>query len=189
MSGKESGPSASDNHDKDVRAVRNLMSQNEAGVPKPPDAQNRFVPLEEPIVQENTTPLVGYVPPVIRNYNPETVAILRTSLAVLLMLRPFTVFGLLFLAIFVLLLVYLFAGPYRFWRGVISFHGFIARYKPSTARVIKLRAYVVAKRWDELLLWAPQGLADFLRSPDLREMVRADKRHHQAYNERLDRLT
>jgi hypothetical protein len=123
-----------------------------------------------------------------KTYDPDTKTILRTSLVLLLILRPFLVIGWTLFAAFVVILTYLFMGPDQFWRQIIALHRAFARRRPEAARVLKLRAYVIARKWDSLLCWVPQGLADMLRSPDLRELIAADARHDEAMAKRLGRL-
>ena len=121
-------------------------------------------------------------------YDPDRKTILRTSFILLLILRPFLLIGWALFGAFTVILSYLFMGPDRFWRQIIALHRAFARRRPDAARVLKLRAYVIARKWDSLLRWVPQGLADMLRSPDLRELIAADARHDEAMAKRLGRL-
>ena len=124
----------------------------------------------------------------VMSYRPDRKAILWTSLVLLLLLRPGLVFGWSLVAVLSLLLVYLFMGPDRFWRWVIVRFQRFARRHPEAARRLKCRAYVLARKWDSLLAWAPQGFADQFRSPDLREIIVADRRHAAIMAERLTQL-
>lgn len=174
--------------DSDVRAVRSLIAQNGPVHQRGLAQGNRSIENWQPDKISEGGSLANRLLTGVRNYEPQQRVILRTSLLVLLVLRPVMVIGFVTLAGLVLLLSYLFAGPYRFWRGVIGFYGGLKRYQPAIARSLMLRAYVIAKRWDEKLLWLPQRIADMLRSPDLGEMIRADKLHREAVDERLSRL-
>ncbi len=182
MTDKNSGTSVADEWDADVRAVRSIMSKEKNVFPELAADDSQEPPAK-------TQHLIDHVPSAIRNYHPERKAVLRTSFVLLLMLKPLMIWASVFLTCFLILLSYLYAGPDRFWRRVISIHQFCSRVAPSAAREVKLRAYVLAKRWDEMLLWMPNSIADELRTPDLRGIIRADKQHHRAMTDRLNRLT
>ena len=124
----------------------------------------------------------------VRTYRPERKSILLTSLVLLVLLKPFMMIGWSLVAAFALLLTFLFLGGDRFWRMVIVLFRAFARRNPSAARVVKLRAYVIARKWNRLMEWVPQGLADCISAPDLREMIAADARHEVALHDRLNRL-
>ena len=121
-------------------------------------------------------------------YRPDRKAILWTSLVLLLLLQPFFVVGWALFIVAVLVSVLLFLGADTFWRRVISAYGFYAARFPQAARVLKLRAYVVNRKWERLLRWLPAALADQLRCPNLREIIAADVRHVAAMDSRLSRL-
>ena len=124
----------------------------------------------------------------VTSYRPDRKSIFWTSLVLLVLLRPGLVFGWSLVAALSLLLFYLFMGPDRFWRWVIARFRRFARRRPEAARRLKCRAYVLARKWDSWLTWAPQGFADQFRSPDLREMIVADQRHAEIMAERLTQL-
>lgn len=121
-------------------------------------------------------------------YRPDRKNILWTSLVLMLLLQPFFVLGWsLFFLGSVLLCFYVMGGD-RFWRRVISMYQALQYRQPKLARAIKVRSYVLAKRWDSLLRHLPDGLATALRSPDLRNVIAADARHEAAVVDRLARL-
>ena len=124
----------------------------------------------------------------IKTYRPERKRILVTSLVLLLILKPFFVIG--WTAVFVMAVVICFAvmGADAFWRKVIDMYQGFARRWPAHARVLKLRSYVLARKWDRLLGYLPAGLADQMRPPDLRDVIAADARHSSAMQDRLQRM-
>jgi hypothetical protein len=124
----------------------------------------------------------------IASYRPERGRIVRTSLVLMLLLQPLLVLGWSLAAAAGVAIYYLSVGGDAFWRKVISIYRWMQTRWPEMARRIKLRAFVIGRRWDRVLLELPSGLADQLRPPDLRQMMAADARHDAALAERLGRL-
>lgn len=124
----------------------------------------------------------------IKTYRPIRKNILWTSLVLLLLLKPFMVIGWTITLIVTVCVVFFALGADTFWRKVISlYQGYRRRY-PEAARVLKVRSYAMAKKWDRLLNRLPDRMADVLRVPDLRALVKADARHDAALSDRLTRL-
>lgn len=165
-------------------------------LPAPADAPEQVQPDHKPEVAEKqpsrTAELAGrmfrWAFAHVKAYRPERKRILITSLVLLLVLKPFFVIG--WTAVFVMGVVLCFAvmGADAFWRKVIDLYQRFARRRPEHARVLKLRAYVVARKWDRLLRFLPAAMADQMRPPDLRDVIAADARHALAMQDRLQRL-
>lgn len=124
----------------------------------------------------------------IKAYRPERKRILLTSLVLMLLLKPFFVIGWTTVAIMAVVVTFAIMGADEFWRKVVELYQRFARWRPDTARVLKLRAYVWARKWNRLLRFVPDGLADQMRPPDLRELMVADAKHASAMQDRLQRL-
>ncbi|WP_295314855.1 hypothetical protein [Roseobacter sp.] len=182
--------------DADILAVRSLIETNEAGPGEEVAAVHEASASgarEATIIQgaSDRAPggdLAAWLLFRIRAYRPERRAILVTSAVLMLLLQPVFVigwgvlFGILFVAF------YLIVGEERFWKGVISQFRRYARRHPDAARRLKLRAWVLSRRWDRYTAILPDAAADMLRSPDLRAMIVADQKHAAALSERLNRL-
>lgn len=123
-----------------------------------------------------------------KTYRPKRKVIMGTSGALIVLLYPVAVMGWLLVIGILCLALYLIIGQERFWRGIIALFQAYAKKRPGRARVLKVRAYLVAKRWDRAVDWLPDGLADVLRAPDLRAIVAADARHDAVLSDRLGRL-
>ena len=210
MSAQEAARSFTEANDSDVLAVRNLMDS--AGDTNDCAATDETVVEQAPEVThakshqstETEAPDPRAAQPSytsrllrsgalwamhrIKTYRPDRRAILLTSAVLLLILKPFMVIGWTLFAGFVVLLCYLFMGGERFWRAIIAIFQKFKRRRPAAARVLKLRSYVIARKWNGLMQWAPQGICDFFQVPDLREIIAADTRHEAAMSDRLRRM-
>lgn len=124
----------------------------------------------------------------VKNYRPVRKNIVATSAVLLFIIMPLTLlgWGLVFLITIVVCFVCL--GSEQFWRTVISVFQKYQGLNPEGARVLKLRAYAAAKKWDRLLARLPVSMAEMLRVPDLRSVIKADARHDAALSERLNRM-
>ena len=121
-------------------------------------------------------------------YRPQSGRILRTSLILMLLLQPFLTLGSFLMTFGIAVACRLYSGQERFWGKVISTYRVLARHMPDAARVLKLRAYVVARRWDAFVGQLPEKLAEACSSPDLRGMIRAEEQHLKSVSSRLNRL-
>ncbi|QJF50167.1 hypothetical protein [Roseobacter ponti] len=133
--------------------------------------------------------LVAWLLARVRAYRPERRAVLVTSAVLLLLLQPVFVIGWGVLLGILFVAFYLIVGEERFWKGVISQFRRYARRRPDAARRLKVRAWVLSRRWDRYTGILPDAVADMLRSPDLRAMIVADQKHAAALSERLNRLS
>lgn len=124
----------------------------------------------------------------IRSYRPETKRILWTALVLMLLLQPFFVLGWSLALCASVCALYWYLGADEFCRRIIDLYRRGERRAPHMARQVKLRAYVVAKKWDYILLRLPEVMANRLRLPDLRDVLAADAAHSEIMSDRLTRL-
>ncbi|WP_299780993.1 hypothetical protein [uncultured Roseobacter sp.] len=124
----------------------------------------------------------------ILSYRPNAKTVLATSLVLLLLLQPVLVLGTLLIVAIGLMITFLILGAETFWRRFLSVFNLYARWFPASARSLRIRSELAARKWDRLLERLPGRLEDCLRAPDLRAMARADKRHAEAVADRLSRL-
>ncbi|MEE4189422.1 MAG: hypothetical protein V2I76_13365 [Roseobacter sp.] len=123
-----------------------------------------------------------------KSYRPKRKRILWTSLVLILLLYPFFVLGCALVIVTMVASAYLLWGGDTFWRRVIAGYQRVQQCWPGTARQIKVRAFVLSKKWDRFLAVLPDRLADQLRGPDLRQIIAADARHDVVMSDRLTRL-
>ena len=124
----------------------------------------------------------------LKSYQPDRTNIFWTSIVLLGLLKPALVFGTMLGLLALCLVVRTCYGPEAFWLRVVSLHKTVARFAPDTARIVKLRAYAGAKRWDRFLSRGPAVLFDAFSSPDLRSLSAAEARHDAIVMDRLSRL-
>lgn len=105
--------------------------------------------------------------------------------ALLIVMKPWLVLGVLFLCLFVFLGVFLIVGYDRFWQGVMKANRWYANRRPARAAVLHARLDHFAMRWDAILDRFPEGTVDGLYLPDFGEMDQAEKRHDAALERRL----
>lgn len=123
-----------------------------------------------------------------KTYRPERKRILWTSLVLMLLLQPFFVIGWSVFCVGLVVALYVLWGGDVFWRRLIAVYQNAARRWPEPARSVKLRAYVIGKKWDWIVDRMPDRLAEQLRAPDLRGIIAADAQHEAVLSERLSRL-
>lgn len=82
----------------------------------------------------------------------------------------------------------LFWGSDALWHCVISGFRWLKQRHPPTARHLKVRGYLLTKRWDRVVGCLPAAFADGMKSPDLRAIAAADAQHDAALTARLSRL-
>ena len=124
----------------------------------------------------------------IKTYRPHRGSVLLTSLVLLLVIQLAFVLGWTFLGLVIVLGCYFVMGSEAFWRRVLVLFATWQRIQPSSARSLKVRAYVLSRKWDKIIAKLPERLARKAQLPDLRNLMAADERHHAALNERLGRL-
>jgi len=124
----------------------------------------------------------------LRGYRPTRGHIALAAFVLLLLFRPWLVFGLTVLSIIILIGAFLSVGYDGFWQGVIKVTSWYAKRRPSRAAHLHARLDRFAMRWDAFLDRFPEGTVDGLYLPDLNEMATAEKRHEEALDRRLSGL-
>ncbi len=171
-----------------VSAEDNVTSVRAAQLPPLAAAEDNVPADETSILRRHLEPAWQEMLARIKAYRPDRKRILWTSLVLMLLLQPFFVFGWSLFVIVLVWAVYVFWGGDVFWRRIIAMYYWGHQRWPETARQVKLRAYVMGKKWDWILDRAPDRLADYLRGPDVRRIIAADAEHHAAMSDRLTRL-
>ncbi len=121
----------------------------------------------------------------LRAYRPTPAHIALALVALLVLMRPWLVVGLLFIFVLVMVGVFLIAGYDGFWQGVIKASRWYAKRRPSRVAILHARLDRFAVRWDAVLDRFPEGTLDGLYLPDFAELASADARHEEALERRL----
>lgn len=125
----------------------------------------------------------------IKGYRPTPAHIAIGAFALLVLLRPWLVFGLAFLLAIILVGVFLIVGYDGFWKGVMKAGRWYAKRRPERAAVLNTRLDRFAMRWDAILDRFPEGSVDGLYLPDFGELAVAEQRHDEAVERRLAGLS
>jgi hypothetical protein len=125
----------------------------------------------------------------IKAYRPKPYHIALALFALLVLLRPWLVFGVVFLAGFVTVGIFLITGYDGFWQGVIRISRWYTARRPSRAKAAYEKLDRFAVRWDAILDRFPEGSVDGLYLPDFGELAEADVRHDAAVERRLAGLS
>lgn len=102
----------------------------------------------------------------LRGYRPKKSHIFWVIIALVFILRPWLIPGLIFLGFWVGLIVYLTAGPDRLEHWFQSVWAFLERKSPERANRLRQRADAIALRLDSLLDKLPDSWAEKLALPD-----------------------
>ncbi len=121
----------------------------------------------------------------VRGYRPKPTHIALALLLLLVVFRPWLMFGLIFVTLVIITGVFLITGYDGFWHGVIRISRWYARRNPARAGVIHRRLDGFAMRWDAVLDRFPEGTVDGLYLPDFGGLATADARHDEAMERRL----
>ncbi|KKK78222.1 hypothetical protein LCGC14_2845720 [marine sediment metagenome] len=122
------------------------------------------------------------------DWRPSPGMITLAVLALLVVLRPWLVLGLILLMVFITLGVFLALGYDGFWQRAMALGRWYAGRRPERAARIHARLDAFAMRWDAVLDRFPEGTVDGLYLPDFGEMAAADLRHDEALDRRFDSL-
>ncbi|WP_415921741.1 hypothetical protein [Tateyamaria sp. SN6-1] len=122
-------------------------------------------------------------------FRPTTRHLAIVSLLLLIVVRPhwFVIGGL--VSLFVVGGLFLTLGAQRIWGGVLRYVQRVER--KDAARAARLRAGLdrFACRWDGILDWLPDGLADDLYMPDFQDLQRdKDAELDRVVTDRLNRM-
>ncbi|MFG6583699.1 hypothetical protein [Sulfitobacter sp. 1A12779] len=119
---------------------------------------------------------------------PPARAVILSLLALAVVLRPWLVFGVLLVTVFVVLGVFLALGYDGFWQRAMALGRWYAARRPERAAALHARLDAFAMKWDAVLDRFPEGTVDGLYLPDFGEMAAAEARHDAALDRRFDRL-
>lgn len=114
--------------------------------------------------------------------------VLLALLVVFALVRPGLVFGSLVVSVILLASMRIAMGAEVFWRRVLAFYAVVETHRPGLARKIKLRAFVLSKKWQRLLDRLPEAVSDPFRPPDLVAIMAADARYDEVLAARLNQL-
>ncbi|MFK7838583.1 MAG: hypothetical protein AB8B60_20455 [Sulfitobacter sp.] len=124
----------------------------------------------------------------VTGYRPKPKHLILGSLALLVLLRPWLVIGILFFSVFVMVGVFLILGYDGFWRRAMGLGRWYARRRPSRAAELHRKLDSIAMKWDAVLDRFPEGSVDGLYLPDFGDMATADVRHDEALDRRFANL-
>lgn len=124
----------------------------------------------------------------IKAYRPKPAHIVLGALALVVIMRPWLVIGLVVLSLLILVGVFLIAGYDGFWQGVMKIGRWYADRRPARAAVLHARLDRFAVRWDAILDRFPEGSVDGLYLPDFGDLATAEDRHAEAMERRLSGL-
>ncbi len=124
----------------------------------------------------------------ITGYRPSRRHILIGGLALLVLFKPWLVFGLTFIFLCLLTGVFLVLGYDGFWMRVMKMSRWYANRDPGRAAHLHARLDRFAMKWDAVLDRFPEGTVDGLYLPDFGELATADSRHEEVLARRLEGL-
>ncbi len=125
----------------------------------------------------------------IKAYRPTRAHLALAAFAVLVLLRPWLVVGILFLTCFIMVGVLLITGYDGFWHGVIRVSQWYIKRRPERAGPVYQKLDRFAVRWDAILDRFPEGSVDGLYLPDFGALATADQRHEEAVERRMAGLS
>lgn len=124
----------------------------------------------------------------IAGYRPKARHLAIGAAVLLVLFKPWLVFGLFMLSIFIMIGVFLIVGYDGFWRGIMSGVRWYAERRPDRADALHRRLDNFAMRWDGFLDRFPEGSVDGLYLPDLGALEVAEKKHDEALDRRFQGL-
>lgn len=118
-------------------------------------------------------------------YRPTRKHLIIGAAAVLLLLRPWLVVGLVFLLVMTIVCVFLIVGYDGFWQRVVGLGRWYAARNPEKADRLNQKLDRFAMKWDSFLDRFPEGTVDGLYLPDLADLAKAEVRHDEALDRRF----
>ena len=118
-------------------------------------------------------------------YRPTRRHIFWGGFALLVLLRPWLVVGLMFLLAFVVVGIFLILGYDGFWRRGMAIGRWYARRNPERSVEMHRKLDQFAVRFDAFLDRFPEGTVDGLYLPDFGDVAEAEARHAEAMERRL----
>ncbi|KEJ87807.1 hypothetical protein [Sulfitobacter donghicola] len=153
-------------------------------------APTKVEPVQQPVAEpkrRQVVPAEGLIDR-IKAYRPTPAHMAIGAILLLVLFRPWLVFGLLFLFALIMVGVFLILGYDGFWQSVMKISRWYANRRPERAAAMHQRLDRFAVRWDAILDRFPEGTVDGLYLPDFGELASADSRHDKAMERRLDGL-
>ncbi|MEP2681852.1 MAG: hypothetical protein ABJP44_09245 [Sulfitobacter sp.] len=178
-----------------LSAIRNVMAEGHAGTgmdtPEPPakhpqSGRNAFPELPEPEVAKGKS--ARRLPLKMPKKRPSPRAVMLSLLALAVIMQPWLVLGVVFIAVFVTLGVFLALGYDGFWGRAMALGRWYAARRPERAAALHARLDAFAMKWDAVLDRFPEGMVDGLYLPDFGEMAAAETRYDEALDRRFDSL-
>ena len=196
---EKAAPSSSELDPAAMSAIRNVMVDAESakdtradtGTAEPPVAPRRPGRVAVPDLPEPEAVDVKIRKASrrrIRAKRPPARAVILSLLALAVVLRPWLVFGVVFVTVFVVLGVFLALSYDGFWQRAMALGRWYAARRPERAAALHARLDAFAMKWDAVLDRFPEGTVDGLYLPDFGEMAEAEARHDAALDRRFDRL-
>ena len=167
--------------------VNEMAKQPASVLPQHNNPTHRFdeVRPQEPEVAVVKKGLVARLKSRVTGYRPKPKHLVVAALALLVLLRPWLVVGLILLTIFLFIGVFLILGYDGFWRRAMGLGRWYARRRPSRAVELHRKLDAFAMKWDAILDRFPEGSVDGLYLPDFGDLATADKRHDEALDRRF----
>ena len=170
-----------------VDPVEETVRQSVAAAQREPDPAHRFDEVkpqepEPPVAKEG---FFARLKSRVTGYRPKPKHLVFAALALLVLLRPWLVVGLVLLTIFLFVCVFLILGYDGFWRRAMGIGRWYARRRPSRAAELHRKLDKFAMKWDAILDRFPEGSVDGLYLPDFGDIATADKRHDEALERRF----
>ncbi len=122
------------------------------------------------------------------SWRPNVRVVLWSCAALLLLLKPALLLGMLLFFAVIFLGALVIAGPDAFWLRAIMIFRAYKRWFPASARYIRVLGLQSVRRWHKFLSHLPSKWSDSLSFPDLRAIAKADQRHAIVLEDRLRRL-
>lgn len=135
------------------------------------------------------SPAVAGIVDRVKAYRPKRSHIVLAAFGLLVLFRPWLVFGVIFLLGLIIAGLFLIAGYDGFWQGVMKASRWYTKMRPSRAQAVHEKLDQFAVRWDAVLDRFPEGTVDGLYLPDFGELATADARHDAALERRLAGLS
>lgn len=121
-------------------------------------------------------------------YRPTPRHIVLAGFALLVLFRPWLLFGLFMIFLAFMVGIFLVLGYDGFWRRTMGLVSWYARRRPSRSAAIHQKLDRFAMKWDAILDRFPEGTVDGLYLPDFGELAEAERRHEAALERRLQGL-
>ena len=169
--------------DPDIVAVRHLLAAEQETAS---DIETTDTAVKHSETQRSS--VAGRLISAVRSYRPDRRSVLLTAAVLLVLLQPGLVAGIGLLILASVLLAYFGMGHEAFWARALGCFAIMRRWAPDTGRVLRVRLWVAARRWNRLTGLLPESLAQRLRLPDVRGIAAATERHDAVLTDRLSRL-